>query len=58
MLQALLSLRQFFGDQMSYPGWLRAEMKGLSALLYFAILGGHSFVLAQMLGLRVVNRES
>jgi hypothetical protein len=33
-------------------------MKGTGLLVCFAILGGHSFVLAQMLGLRAVNRES
>jgi hypothetical protein len=47
-----------FGDQMSYFGWVGAEVKGAGALLGFAIFGGHSFVLAQMLGLRAVNRKS
>src|SRR6266404_4101024 len=41
-LFVLLSLWQLFGDQMSYLWRLRAEMKGLRAFLYFAILGGHS----------------
>jgi len=35
-----LSLRQLFSDQMSYFERLRAEMKGLGALLGIAILGG------------------
>jgi hypothetical protein len=41
---------------MSYPGRLRAEMKGLSALLYFAIPCGYSFVLAQMVGPRFSHK--
>jgi hypothetical protein len=40
------------GDQMSYFGRLGAEVERLSALLDFAILGGHSLVLAQMIGPR------
>src|SRR5258708_6742541 len=48
----VLSLRHFFSDQMSYLGRLGAEMKCLSALFYFAILGGDSFVLPQMIAPR------
>src|SRR5258708_32819262 len=45
----VLSLRHFFSDQMSYLGRLGAEVKCLSALFYFAILGGDSFGLPQMI---------
>src|SRR5258706_9291990 len=42
---------------MSYFGRLRAEVKSLSALFDFAILGGHSFVLAQMVGPRFSHKS-
>src|SRR6266436_3025917 len=48
----VLSLWHFFSDQMSYLGRLGAEVKCLGALFYFAILGGDSFVLPQMIGPR------
>jgi hypothetical protein len=48
----VLSLWHFFGDEVSYLRWLRAEVKCLSALLYFTILGGDSFVLPQMIAPR------
>src|SRR5258706_15232758 len=50
------SLRQLFGDQMSYPGRLRAEIKRLGTLFYFAILGSNSFVLPQMVGPRFSHK--
>ncbi len=40
------SLRQFFRDKMSCFWWLRANMKGLNALLYFSVLGCNPFVLS------------
>jgi hypothetical protein len=52
----VLSLWHFFSDQMSYPGWLGAEMKCLSTLFYFAILGGNSFVLPQMIAPRFSHK--
>src|SRR5260221_14149191 len=42
---------------MSYFGRLRAEVKSLRALFDFAILGGHSFVLAQMVGPRFSHKS-
>ena len=48
----VLSIWHFFSDQMSYLGRLGAEVKCLSALFYFAILGGDSFVLPQMIAPR------
>src|SRR5712692_682498 len=52
----VLSLWHFFSDQMSYLGRLGAEMKCLSSLFYFAILGGDSFVLPQMIGPRFSHK--
>src|SRR6267378_5850720 len=41
---------------MSYLGRLGAEMKCLSTLFYFAILGGDSFVLPQMIAPRFSHK--
>src|SRR6266581_331085 len=53
---SVLSLGHLFSDQMSDLRRLRAEMKCLSALFYFAILGGDSFVLPQMIGPRFSHK--
>jgi len=54
--QRTLSLRNLFRNQMSYLRRLRAQVKCLSALLYFAILGGDSFVLSQMISPRFSHK--
>jgi hypothetical protein len=50
-------LWQLFGDQMSNLRRLRAERKGQGASLYFAILGGQSFVLTQVLAPRFSDED-
>jgi hypothetical protein len=53
----VVSLGQFFRDEVSNPRWSSVNVKGQGALFCFAIFGCDSFVLAEMLSPRFSHKD-